>query len=393
MPCAVSCLASVSFPKRDASQRHHPPPRPSAKAARFRRPRPLPTPPSPIGIAPSAAGSRAGGSGFGGGVSARLEPGAPGSRPPGACVCPAPPDPPPQRPGMPSGSGCPPGGAHGAPGLPVHGQPRRATPAWPPRAGAARKRAAPPPGQSQAQRQGQPVPTAPARAWVKAGVGGRGMPSAEGADAGPGGTGWEACRAERVSGDQASRVGCFPRRRAEGGAVPVSLCAHTVGEQAVGRRALLLVTCSVPLCTPVPWFSGDGGGAVAPGLGPSFALRFLARLSVRLPRSAPALTPQPPDLVNLNLASGGAWDLLMVGSLCPLALSGDSWASNVEELPRSVFWTGLPSSHQGPVISLSQVTVAPTKAPAGCLARKIPLWVSLFSQTHILPLLAPDGVL
>lgn len=60
--------------------------------------------------------------------------------------------------------------------------------------------------------------------------------------------------------------------------------------------------------------------------------------------------------------------------------------SNVEELPRSVFsLTGLPSSHQGPVCfpRLSQ-PVAPPKAPAGAWQGRY-LWVSLFSQTHMLP--------
>lgn len=81
------------------------------------------------------------------------------------------------------------------------------------------------------------------------------------------------------------------------GTVPVSLCAHTV-ETGCDRRALLLVTCSVPLCTPVPWFSGGwrrGCGTRAQGR----ALHCVpsALSSATFPRSAPGLTPRKPTRI------------------------------------------------------------------------------------------------
>lgn len=53
-----------------------------------------------------------------------------------------------------------------------------------------------------------------------------------GADAEPGGTGWEAPGGEGVSRDQASRVGCFPGGGAEG-ALSRFLCVPTPWRQAV----------------------------------------------------------------------------------------------------------------------------------------------------------------
>lgn len=69
-----------------------------------------------------------------------------------------------QRPGMPSGARMPHQGAPmGPPGSPYMGSPAVRPGLAPAGMEPARKRAAPPPGQSQAQSQGQPVPTAPAR--------------------------------------------------------------------------------------------------------------------------------------------------------------------------------------------------------------------------------------
>ncbi|XP_019510905.1 PREDICTED: SWI/SNF-related matrix-associated actin-dependent regulator of chromatin subfamily D member 3 [Hipposideros armiger] len=68
------------------------------------------------------------------------------------------------RPGMPSGARMPHQGAPmGPPGSPYMGSPAVRPGLAPAGMEPARKRAAPPPGQSQAQSQGQPVPTAPAR--------------------------------------------------------------------------------------------------------------------------------------------------------------------------------------------------------------------------------------
>ena len=129
MPCAVSCLASVSFLQRDAKP--PPPLRPLRQSRAVPAPPPLPTPPSPIGIAPSAAGSRAGGLGVRGGggrrSSARLEPGALVLIAGCLCLLHAPPSPSPAPRDAVWSPDAPPGGAHGPPGLPVHGQPRRAT--------------------------------------------------------------------------------------------------------------------------------------------------------------------------------------------------------------------------------------------------------------------------
>lgn len=145
-PC--SCLASVSFQQRERS--------PLRRTARCRRP----APPTPCtrrhqGHQP--------GLGWGSRGSARLQPGPAltGGR---LFLLHPPPPSPTQRPGMPSGARMPHQGAPmGPPGSPYMGSPAVRPGLAPAGMEPARKRAAPPPGQSQAQSQGQPVPTAPAR--------------------------------------------------------------------------------------------------------------------------------------------------------------------------------------------------------------------------------------
>ena len=44
-----------------------------------------------------------------------------------------------------------------------------------------------------------------------------------------------------------------------------------------------------------------------------------------------------------------------------------------------------PQATKGQPVSLSEPAGGTPKSPCWCLARKIPLWVSLFSQTHMLP--------
>lgn len=148
-PC--SGPAPVSFLQRDAKP---PPPKPRGSGA--------PAPPTLAHAGCIGVTSR----GFGVGAT-RL-------RAPGAGLCsdrrapvsasPPPPPSPTQRPGMPSGARMPHQGAPmGPPGSPYMGSPAVRPGLAPAGMEPARKRAAPPPGQSQAQSQGQPVPTAPAR--------------------------------------------------------------------------------------------------------------------------------------------------------------------------------------------------------------------------------------
>lgn len=114
MPCAVAWLQLASCSETQS---------PSAKAARFRRPRP--SHPSHPSLTPAASGSPAGDLKWGRRGSPRREPG-PWSDP-RAPVSASPPPPNPAPRDAVWSPDAPPGGAHGPPGLPVHGQPRRAT--------------------------------------------------------------------------------------------------------------------------------------------------------------------------------------------------------------------------------------------------------------------------
>lgn len=44
-----------------------------------------------------------------------------------------------------------------------------------------------------------------------------------------------------------------------------------------------------------------------------------------------------------------------------------------------------PQATKGQPVSLSEPAGGTPKSPCWCLTREIPLWVSLFSQTHMLP--------
>lgn len=201
MPCAVSCLASVSFLQRDAKR---PPPRPLRQSRAVPAPPPLPTPPSPFGIAPSAAGSRAGGLGVGG----ETQPRAPGALVLTAgrlCLLHDPPPPSPAPRDAVWSPDAPPGGAHGPPGLPVHGQPRRATRPGP-RGHGARPQASSAPARPEPGPEPGPAGAHRPRAEPQvSGGGGGGCPARRGRTRDPQGRGEKPGR-RGVSREQASRV-------------------------------------------------------------------------------------------------------------------------------------------------------------------------------------------
>lgn len=166
----VQLVAWLQLASCSETQATTTPPRPLRQSRAVWRP----APPSPL-PAPSASRRRQQGHGPGAWGFGRREARAPGARSPGSdrrapVSASRPPDPPPQRPGMPSEPGCSHQGRSWAPRAPR-------TWAAPPRPGLApagmepARSEAPPPGQSQAQSQGQPVPTAPRGAAGKRGWG------------------------------------------------------------------------------------------------------------------------------------------------------------------------------------------------------------------------------
>lgn len=182
----------------------------------------------------------------------------------------------------------PPGGAHGPPGLPVHGQPRRATRPGP-RGHGARPQASSAPARPEPGPEPGPAGAHRPRAEPQvSGGGGGGCPARRGRTQDPQGRGGKPGR-RGVSREQASRVGCLPRRWAEG-ALDRFLCVPTPWREAVTVAPFLSPTLSLS----APQCSGSRGmeaGLWHQGSGPSFRLFPSAVVQCAFLRSPSGLTP------------------------------------------------------------------------------------------------------